>query len=96
MARDGWWVYLLVCADGTFYCGVTTDVARRLAAHEAGRGARYTRGRQPLRVVWVEPAPTRSAALRRERQVKHWPPQRKEALVQGWRNGGRGGNGAGP
>jgi putative endonuclease len=88
MAHDGWWVYLLACSDGTFYCGVTTDVAKRLAAHEAGRGARYTRGRRPVKVVWAEPAPTRSTALRREREVKRWPRARKEALVQRWNGAG--------
>jgi putative endonuclease len=65
-----WCVYLLRCADGTLYTGITTDLAKRLAAHRGGRGARYTRGRTPLTLVHTEPARTRSAALRREHELK--------------------------
>jgi putative endonuclease len=65
-----WCVYLLRCADGTLYTGITNDLPRRLAAHHSGRGARYTRGRGPLALVHTEPARTRSAALRREHQLK--------------------------
>lgn len=65
-----WHVYLLECADGTLYCGATNDLARRLAAHDAGKGARYTRGRAPVRLLWSEPHASRGAALRREAQVK--------------------------
>lgn len=77
-----WHVYLLECGDGTLYCGITNDVARRLASHEAGKGARYTRGRGPLRLVWTEARETRGEALRREREVKSLPRARKLALVQ--------------
>jgi predicted GIY-YIG superfamily endonuclease len=65
-----WCVYLLRCADGTLYAGITNDLQKRLAAHCAGRGARYTRGRGPLALVHAEPARTRSAALRREHELK--------------------------
>lgn len=65
-----WRVYLLECADGTLYCGITNDLAKRLAAHNAGRASRYTRARLPVRVVWSEPCADRSAALRRELAVK--------------------------
>jgi putative endonuclease len=65
-ATARWSVYLLRCRDGSLYCGVTTDVDRRVAAHRAGRGARYTRGRAPLELVHVERARGRSDALRRE------------------------------
>ena len=61
-----WWLYILRCGDGTLYCGVTNDVARRLAVHRAGRGARYTRGRAPLRLVYQEEVGARGEALRRE------------------------------
>jgi len=80
--RSVWHVYLLECGDGTLYCGVTNDLARRLAAHEAGKGARYTRGRGPLRLVWSEACGSRGAALRRELEVKSLPRSRKLALVQ--------------
>jgi putative endonuclease len=65
-----WTVYLLLCADGTLYCGITTDLAARIEAHQAGKGARYTRGRRPVRLVYQEEAGTRSHALRREIQIK--------------------------
>lgn len=75
-----WCVYLLRCGDGTLYAGITNDLARRLAAHRAGRGARYTRGRGPLQLVHSEPAGTRAQALRREHAVKQLPRAAKLAL----------------
>ncbi len=77
-----WFVYILRCRDGTLYTGITTDLARRLAAHRAGTGARYTRARRPLRLVWREPQPDRSAAARREAQIKRMPRARKLALIR--------------
>jgi putative endonuclease len=68
-----WLVYLLRCADGTLYCGMTNDLERRLAAHRAGRGARYTRGRAPLELLHVERARGRGDALRREAAWKRLP-----------------------
>ncbi len=79
---DGWCVYLLRCGDGALYCGVTNDLAARLAAHRAGKGARYTRGRGPLRLVWCEPAEGKGAALRREHAVKRLSTAGKRALVR--------------
>jgi len=76
-----WCVYLLRCGDGTLYAGITTDLPRRLAAHRRGRGARYTRGRGPLRVVHVELARDRSAASRREHELKSLPRAAKLALL---------------
>lgn len=75
-----WQVYLAECADGSLYCGITTDIERRFRAHNAGRGARYTRSRLPVRLAWNEPAASRGAALRRERAVKALPRQAKLAL----------------
>jgi predicted GIY-YIG superfamily endonuclease len=65
-----WYVYVLRCGDGSLYAGATTDVDARLAVHRAGKGARYTRGRGPLALVHSEELPDRSAALRRERELK--------------------------
>jgi putative endonuclease len=65
-----WVVYVVRCRDGSHYTGIAKDLAARLAAHEAGRGARYTRGRGPLALVHVEPSPTRAAAQRREAEIK--------------------------
>ena len=65
-----WFVYVLRCGDGTLYAGATNDVARRVAAHRSGTGARYTRGRGPLRLVYSEPCADKPAALRREHAIK--------------------------
>lgn len=73
-------VYLVECADGTLYTGWTTDLARRLRQHNAGRGARYTRTRRPVRLVYAEAQPTRSAAMRREAALKRLPRAAKLAL----------------
>ena len=61
---------LLRCSDGSLYCGWTTDLKRRLAAHNAGKGAKYTRSRRPVELVYWEELEDKSAAMRRERQVK--------------------------
>lgn len=76
-----WYVYMLRCGDGTLYTGVTDNVERRLAAHRSGRGAKYTRGRGPLELVYQEQVPDKSAALRREYQIKRLPKQEKEGLI---------------
>jgi uncharacterized protein (TIGR02453 family) len=78
-----WHVYVARGGDGTLYTGVTTDPARREAAHNAGRGAGYTRARRPVRLVHLEPAADRSAALRRELAIKRLPRRLKEQLVNG-------------
>ncbi|MCL4464913.1 MAG: GIY-YIG nuclease family protein [Chloroflexi bacterium] len=79
-ARD-WWVYVLACADGTHYTGITTDPDRRLAQHNAGRGACYTRTRRPVSLVGVLPCPSHGDALRLERRMKRLPPAGKLKLV---------------
>jgi putative endonuclease len=75
-------VYLLRCADDSLYCGITTDLERRVAEHGEGRGARYTRPRRPVELVWWEEAPDRSAAASREHAVKALDKGSKEALVE--------------
>ena len=65
-----WFVYLLRCGDGTLYCGIALDVAARLQQHRDGKGAKYTRGRAPLRLVYREACEGKAAALRRERLIK--------------------------
>ncbi len=76
-----WSVYLLRCADGTLYCGIAVDVAARLEAHRQGRGARYTKGRGPLELAYVEPCGDKSAALRRELAIKRMDRSAKLALT---------------
>ena len=77
-----YYVYLLRCADGTLYTGFTNDLARRLAAHNAGRGAKYTRGRRPVELVYWESFSNKSSALRREYAIKRLPRGQKLALIQ--------------
>ncbi|HEX7335783.1 MAG TPA: GIY-YIG nuclease family protein [Gemmatimonadales bacterium] len=76
-----WTVYLARCSDGTLYAGVTTDPERRVAQHNAGAGAAYTRSRGPVTLVYWEEAPDRSEALRREHAIKRLSRSEKEALV---------------
>jgi putative endonuclease len=77
-----WRVYMLRCADGTLYTGITTDVDRRVAEHngEGGSGARYTRSRRPVRLVYVEVAANRAEASRREAAIKLLDRARKLAM----------------
>ncbi len=74
-------VYIVVCADGTLYTGYTTDVERRVAEHNEGAGARYTRGRTPVELVHAETFDTRSAACAREWEIKQLPRSRKLELI---------------
>ncbi|MBI3132540.1 MAG: GIY-YIG nuclease family protein [Acidobacteria bacterium] len=78
-----WHLYLLRCGDGTLYCGIAVDVAARLKQHEAGKGAKYTRGRGPLELVYEEACGGRSEALMRERFVKGLTRDAKLRMIQG-------------
>ena len=75
------YVYVLECADGTLYTGYTTDVERRVAEHDAGDGAKYTRGRTPVEVVLTEGFDSRAAAMRREHELKALSRREKERLI---------------
>jgi len=80
--RQDWFVYILRCADGSLYTGVTTDPARRLKEHNStAKGARYTRSRRPVRLVHAERAASRSAACCREYQLKRLSKTDKEHLI---------------
>jgi putative endonuclease len=74
-------VYLVRCADGTLYTGYARDPRQRQKVHNAGRGARYTAGRRPVRLVYSEAFESLGDALRREHQLKQWSRKRKEALI---------------
>ena len=77
-----WYLYILRCGDGSLYTGITTDVQRRLEDHRTGKGARYTRGRTPLELVYREACGTHSDALKRELAVKALKRSEKEKLLQ--------------
>ena len=76
-----WYVYMLLCADQSLYTGVATDVAARLATHNAGKGAKYTRGRLPVVLVYQEAVAGRGAALQREIAIKRLPVAAKRRLI---------------
>ncbi|MFN0135433.1 MAG: GIY-YIG nuclease family protein [Phycisphaerae bacterium] len=78
-----WHVYIVRCADGTLYTGIAIDVEQRCETHNRGRGARYTRSRLPVRVVYVESSASRGDALRREYAIKALPRRDKQRLVRG-------------
>ena len=82
MSASVWYVYMLACADGTLYTGITTDPARRVAEHNGNGalGARYTRSRRPVELVYVEAAANRADATRREAAIKRLDRARKLAL----------------
>ena len=76
-----WFCYLLRCADDTLYCGITNDLDKRLAAHNAGTAAKYTRARGPVELVFAEPCADRSAASKREMEIKSLARVKKLALI---------------
>lgn len=78
---NSWKLYILRCGDGSLYTGITTDVKKRLETHRSGKGAKYTRGRGPLELVYTEEQPDKSAALRREIEIKRLRREQKEALI---------------
>ena len=77
-----WYLYILRCKDNTLYTGITTDVEKRLEAHRSGKGAKYTRGRAPLELVYRESCGSHSDALKREAEIKKLSRQVKELLVK--------------
>lgn len=82
-ARQGAWVYLLRCRDGSLYAGAAKDLGRRLGQHRAGTASRYTRARRPVRLVWSRRVGSWPRALRLERRIKQLSRAEKMALVAG-------------
>ena len=79
-----WYIYIVHCADGSFYTGTSTDVLARIATHNTGKGAKYTRSRLPVSLVYTEQLASRSLALQREAEIKKMSHQDKVALAQIW------------
>lgn len=77
-----WFVYMLRCRDGSLYTGIALDVAARLEQHQSGKGAKYTRGRGPLELVYTEQCPDKSTALKRELGIKALTRQKKLELIE--------------
>ncbi len=82
MEKSSWKLYVLRCRDGSLYTGITTDVEARLEAHRTGKGAKYTRGRGPLELVYCEDCDSHSDALKRELAIKALTKEEKENLIK--------------
>lgn len=78
-------VYILLCADGSYYTGITNDLEKRFTAHVVGRGGRYTRSHPVKQIVYTERRRTKGAALKREAQIKRLSKPGKSKLIQVWR-----------
>ena len=83
LTTGSWSLYIAECADGSYYTGIAKDVEKRIAAHNDGKGSKYTRAHSPVRLVFQEPQASYSAALRREYQVKTLVKSRKTSLIAG-------------
>ena len=79
--ENTWYLYILRCKDSTLYTGITTDVEKRFQTHQSGKGAKYTRGRRPLELVYRELCGTHSDALKREWEVKQLSREEKQKLI---------------
>lgn len=80
--EESWFLYVLECRDGTFYTGITKDIEERVRKHNSGAGARYTRGRRPVRVIHRERCRSRSEALKREKALKRLSRAEKEEYLE--------------
>ena len=78
-----YYTYILECADGTYYCGYTNNVAERVKTHNEGKGAKYTKSRLPVKVIYSEEFKTKSEAMKREAEIKKLSRVMKEALIEG-------------
>jgi len=79
--KSMWYVYILRCADSSLYTGSTNDLNARVKIHNEGKGAKYTRGRLPVKLLYAEKQLDRSSAMRREREIKKYPRREKIVLV---------------
>ena len=77
-----YYVYILKCCDGTLYCGYTNDVEKRFETHQSGKGAKYTRGRLPLELVYTEEFETKSKAMKRECEIKKMSREKKMEIIE--------------
>ena len=83
-----YFLYLLKCADGSLYCGITTDVGRRFREHKAGKGGNYTRSHGALKMIYIEKCKDRSTASKREAEIKGWGRAKKLKLINTGRPSG--------
>jgi predicted GIY-YIG superfamily endonuclease len=81
MVMPKWSIYIVRCADGSLYTGITTDLAARIKIHNSGKGAKYTRSRRPVKLMYVEKMKSESAARKREAQIKKFSHAKKFSLI---------------
>ncbi|MCG6533630.1 MAG: GIY-YIG nuclease family protein [Syntrophales bacterium LBB04] len=81
ISNQGWQVYMILCSDNSLYTGITTDVERRYREHQAGKGAKYFRGRQPVRLIYLKSGHDLSSAIRREANIKGMKRNEKLLLI---------------
>ena len=79
--KSSWFVYIVRCSDGTLYTGITTDLTKRVAAHNSRKGAKYTATRTPVTLVWSQPSESRSTASKEEYRIKQLSRQEKLTLI---------------
>ncbi|ASK61726.1 endonuclease [Virgibacillus phasianinus] len=89
MGKNDHVVYMLKCNDSTLYTGYTNDLSKRLHMHESGKGAKYTRGRGPFRVEYIQRFPTKEEALKKEYAIKQLSKRKKEHLISTYKQGVR-------
>lgn len=80
------YAYVLLCSDGTFYTGATNDIDKRVGLHNLGKGAKYTRGRRPVRLVYCEETDSLKSAMKREREIKKLTREKKSELIENYKN----------
>lgn len=83
MPQTSWYVYILQCNDNSFYTGITNNLSQRLDEHNSGKGARYTRFKRPVKLIYKKRYPDKSSATRREIEIKGMSRVKKEALIKG-------------
>ena len=77
-----WLVYILECSDGTYYTGISNNIKKRIAKHNSGKGAKYTRGRLPVKLLWKCECEDKSSSLKEEFRIKKLSRKQKEALIE--------------
>ncbi len=80
------YTYIVQCSDGTYYTGWTNNLEKRIAAHNSGKGAKYTKTRTPVRLVYYEIFETKEEAMSREYGIKQWNRKRKQELIEKWKS----------
>jgi len=79
-----WFVYILLCDNGSFYTGIALDPQKRLLMHQTGKGAQYTKIYKPIALVYIEQLTNQTEAMKRERELKTWPRKKKQQLINNY------------